>query len=47
MSCVGTSGGDEKGFRAVIPVPDRANPIYIVFYAIASILPPNTKYADE
>ncbi len=46
MSCVGTSGGDDKGFRAVIPVAYRANPIYISFYAIASILPPNTKYAD-
>ena len=46
MLWLGTSGGDEKEVRAVIPVPDRANPIYIVFYAIASILPPNTKYAD-
>lgn len=46
MSWVGTSGGAEKWFRAVIPVPALANPIYIVFYAIASILPPNTKYAD-
>ena len=45
MSWVGTDG-DVKMFRAVIPVPDRANPIYIVFYAIAPILPPNTKYAD-
>lgn len=37
---------DVKMFSAVMPVPAFANPIYIVFYAIAPILPPNTKYAD-